>query len=120
MNRKIGKHKIEINRVTLSRISEFKDEIKDKLVKIQTSDDKMNALQKDVKTFENNLKEHLDKYPTDEYAMDLIKGKSDFVILNIGKEIRNSSSFTPLDFIMNTTLEKVTEKVMKKVRDKYK
>ena len=37
----------------------------------------------------------------------------------LGKEERSSKSFTPLDFIINTTMDRVMEKVMRKVGEKF-
>ena len=73
--RKIAKIKVNTNRDFLYKINEFKGEIRLKLDQVEDHGTKIKSILKNIKTFETDLKFHLDKYPTNEYAFDLLKGK---------------------------------------------
>jgi predicted transcriptional regulator len=71
--RKVAKIRVEVNRNSIAKINEFNNQIKDKLHRIQEFEDMMSSLQKRFKSIEEDFKTHVEKYPIDEYSMDLLR-----------------------------------------------
>jgi len=60
-----------------------------------------------TKTLKSKLKGHIDKYPLNEYAQDLIKVSNDF---------EKEKSQTPLEYIIQITMERLQSKLLGKIR----
>ena len=68
-------------------------------------------LEAKVKLAKNQLKDHIDLYPINEYAQDLLKIKD---------SSSGSAPKTPIDFIIQTTMEKLQAKLLVKIRQEMK
>ena len=64
-----------------------------------------------IKVAKTQLKDHIDSYPLNEYAHDLLKIKD---------SSSGSAPKNPIDFIIQTTMEKLQAKLLIKIRQEMK
>lgn len=74
-------------------------------------DSLVKRLEAKVKVAKNQLKDHIDAYPINEYAQDLLK---------INDSSSGTAPKTPIDFIIQTTMEKLQAKLLVKLRHEMK
>ena len=71
----MAKIKVETNRICLSKLQDFKTKISDDLRKVHQFDGSLKDLKKSISTMDSEFREHLEKYPVDEYSLDMLKSK---------------------------------------------